>query len=364
VLLKILRKEGDEAAIGDAIAIVGNVDEDISDLVADSDTAKAEKEPESQKTSEKEVVKPEPENKTVKESVKEESKKLSDVVRSSPMARKLAAKHGLEIQEIKGSGPHGRIVEKDVQAVLSKTIGEVVAGKRKEPAAPAGEDEVIPVSPKRKVIAERMCQSKFSAPHYYLKISATMDGLLHVRETQNAQSEEKISLNAFLIRLTAEALKNHPMVNTSWSGETIVKHHRIDIAVAVAQEDGLIAPVVRDCGEKGILVIDKELRALVDKARKGTLVPEEYSDATFTISNLGAFGIEEFTAIINQPGSAILTLGKIEKQAVVGSGDIVEVHSIMIMKLSCDHRIIDGAVGAAFLRDLKEMLEYPIKSLY
>jgi pyruvate dehydrogenase E2 component (dihydrolipoamide acetyltransferase) len=228
----------------------------------------------------------------------------------------------------------------------------------------AATDETIPVSKKRKIIAQRLAESKYSAPHYYLKVRVAMDTLLEARKALNARAPQKVSMNAFLLKFVAEALKRHPMVNATWQGDTILKHGSIDIGLAVAQPDGLITPVVRNCGAKGILAIDDDLQELIQKAQNNRLDPEEYTNATFTITNLGSFGIQEFTAIINPPGSAILAVGEIRKEPVVGENDELFIHSMMTLTLSCDHRVIDGAIGAAFLKTLKEMLEEPIRTLY
>jgi pyruvate dehydrogenase E2 component (dihydrolipoamide acetyltransferase) len=233
---------------------------------------------------------------------------------------------------------------------------------------PALVEEKIPVSGKRKVIAQRLAESKFQAPHYYLKLSIAMDQIMEARRTLNSKLSEKVSLNAFILKFVAEALKRHGMVNASWNGDYILKFVTVDIGLAVAVPDGLITPVVRDCGRKGILAIEKDLKVLIPKAQDGKLLPEEYKGATFTVTNLGSFGIEEFTAIINPPGSAILALGMIQKQQVVvtsrSGDDSVQVKALMKVTMSCDHRVVDGATGAAFLSDLKAMMENPIQILY
>ena len=226
------------------------------------------------------------------------------------------------------------------------------------------------VAGKRKVTAQRLSESKFSAPHYYLRIDVEMDRLLEARQRLNASPAaqgRKVSLNAFLMKLTAETLRRHPEINATWEGETILQHGSIDLGLAVALPDGLVAPVVRGCGGKGLLAIDGELAGLVEKARANRLSLQEMSGATFTISNLGSYGILDFTAIINPPGSAILAVGRIQREPVVtgeGEEEELEIRSRMILTLSCDHRVIDGAVGAAFLADLKQMLEDPLHALY
>lgn len=375
VLLKILLSEGEDAGVGEPIAIIGEEGEDIQDLLAEG-TSEAEKPaPASEKT-------PEPSPETTAEdteippaksaapaSPKEEAAPSAEYsgkhIRSSPLARKLAKEAGLDLQQIKGSGPGGRIIQRDieqaVQEARTRPEAQVTAPITQVPGLT---DEVVRVSQKRKIIAQRLSESKYSAPHYYLKVVARMDEILQARKALNARATQKVSLNAFLIKFAAEAIKKHPMVNSTWNGDTIIKHGSVDIGLAVAQPDGLITPVVRNCAQKGILDIDQELTALIQKAQANRLDPEEYSGATFTISSLGSFGIREFTAIINPPGSAILAVGEIHKEPVVTEGDQIAIHSTMILTLSCDHRVIDGAVGAAFLKELKDMLEYPIRSLY
>jgi pyruvate dehydrogenase E2 component (dihydrolipoamide acetyltransferase) len=227
-----------------------------------------------------------------------------------------------------------------------------------------GRNETIPVAGKRAVIARRLAESKFSAPHYYLKNSVKMDAAMDARKQLNAELPEKVGFNAFLIKFAAEALKRHPAVNASWQGDHILQFGSIDVGLAVDLGNGLITPIVRNCGNKGIVTIDRELKDLVRKAGDGKLQPEEYTGATFTISNLGSFGIEEFTAIINPPGSAILAVGEIVKSVVVNDDDEIDVAQVMKMTLSCDHRVIDGATGGRFLHELKRIVENPVRVLF
>jgi pyruvate dehydrogenase E2 component (dihydrolipoamide acetyltransferase) len=291
----------------------------------------------------------------------------------------MATEHGIDMRVLRGSGPAGRIVKRDIDKALRQVAsrGPAEAVGVQGPAAPAfiptaagptASDERIPVSGKRKIIAQRLAESKFSAPHYYLRIDVDAGEMMAARQRLNTRlpkdHEGKVSPNAFLIKFVAETLKKYPVVNSSWQGDEILRFGKIDIALAVAREDGLITPVVRDCGSKGIVHIDGELKNLIDKARNNKLTPEEYNGATFTISSLGTSGILEFTAIINPPGSAILAVGRIHKAPVVGDDGTIGVRSQMILTLSCDHRVIDGAVGAAFLSDLKAFIEYPIDLLY
>ncbi len=280
-------------------------------------------------------------------------------MKASPLARKLAADSGLDLRAVNGTGPGGRIIKRDVEQALAG--GAAAVRPAATVAAPPAVGQTVPVTQKRRVIARRLAESKFGAPHYYLKLSVDMALILEAREALRHPDGTKLSLNTFLMRFAAEALRRHPMVNATWGQDAITLHPRADIGLAVAQPDGLITPVVRDCGAKGLLAIDQELQELVGRARAGRLAPEEYTGATFSISNLGAFGIEEFTAIINPPGSAILAVGEIRRQPVAGPGDALVVRPLMKLTLSCDHRVVDGAVGAAFLKELKELMENPIR---
>ncbi|NLJ41714.1 MAG: 2-oxo acid dehydrogenase subunit E2 [Clostridiales bacterium] len=357
-LLKILVKPGEEAAIGSPIGIIGETGEDIADLMSVDTT-------------------PMPQDKENGEGVSIDdaldlmAKEIApgathgNRILASPLARKMAGIQGLDLSLIRGTGPGGRIVKHDIIEA-----GHKVRGVSQQPVSRPAimtsplEDETILVSQKRKIIAQRLAESKYSAPHYYLRVKAGVDGLMKARKALNATLKEKVSFNAFIIKFVAQALKGYPAINATWQGETILRHGSIDIGLAVAQDDGLITPVVRNCGNKGIVEIDRELKGLIDKALNNQLTPEEYAGATFTISNLGSFGIEEFTAIINPPGSAILAVGSMVREPVVGEDDGIEIHSRMAMTLSCDHRVIDGAVGAAFLKNLKDIIEDPIRVLY
>ena len=352
VLLKIIVPQGKEANVGAPIAILGKQGEDISALLKEEATAPAA--PEKKDTAATPQIVPAP---TVAAAGDER-------VKSSPLARKIAKEAGIDLAAVPGTGPGGRIIKRDIeQAQLAQPVSAPAMPAVQAAAAPSLADETIRVSQKRKVIAQRLAESKFSAPHFYLKITVNMDGILAARTALNATLKEKVSLNAFLVKFVAEALKKHPTINSTWQGDTILKHGSVDIGLAVAQPDGLMTPVVRNCGNKGIMQIDDELRGLIQKAQNNRLDPQEYTGATFTISSLGSYGIEEFTAIINPPGSAILAVGAIRKEPVVTENDEIAIQSNMALTLSCDHRVIDGAVGAAFLADVKKMLEQPIRAL-
>lgn len=351
-VLKITVPEGGQAGVGDCIAVVGEEGEDVSSFdmpvpPVKEEAAKPEKKPEElqEKTP---VVVPKAEG-----------------IKSTPLARKMATEHELDLAVITGTGPGGRITVKDVeQAINPEKTPPVTSAQILSKTIEPLKDEEIEITQKRRVIAERLAGSKFSAPHYYLKVSANVDELLRTRKKLKQGSNKNISLNAFIMKIVAEAIKHHPEINSSWADEKIIRHSRIDIALAAAQEDGLITPMVRDCGNKGILAIDEELKVLIEKARTNALSQEEYTGSTFTISNLGSFGIEEFTAIINPPESAILAIGQAVKTPVVDIDGNITTASVMKLTLSCDHRIIDGAVSAAFLADLRQIIESPISAFY
>ena len=370
--------EGGSAAIGEPIGIIGEKGEDITELLEEAAAAPSAPAPVS--PSEPAAAEPAATGPAGTApsapggTVSKAAAAGGEHVKSSPLARALADRYGIDIAAVNGSGPDGRVVKRDVEKAARRAGGAGAPGG--VPAAavggthgPAGEGlppESRPISQKRRIIARRLSESKFQAPHYYLRAAVEVDTLLAERSIANSLREGKISLNAFLIKLSAETLKGHPPLRTSWQEDSLLVYNRIDIGIAVAQEDGLITPVVRDCGNKGIAAIDAELRELIDRARKNKLTPDEYTGAVFTLSNLGGYDIEEFTAIINPPGSAILAVGTITREPrVTGSGgdERVEITSVMRCTLSCDHRVVDGAVGAAFLTDLKRNLEHPVMTL-
>ena len=359
-LLKILVRDGGQARVGEPIAVVGEPGEDISGMLKE---AEQKPEPDASESAAPESAVPQ-----VKAAPSAPQVPAGEL-KASPLARKMATGHGIDIRVLRGSGPAGRIVKRDIENALRRaaSYGPAAAVGVQGPAA-SGKDERIRVSGKRKIIAQRLAESKFSAPHYYLRIDVDAGAMMAARQRLNARLPKdpagKVSPNAFLIKFVAETLKKYPVVNSSWQDDAILRFGRIDIALAVAQDDGLITPVVRDCGSKGIVQIDRDLKNLIDKAHNNKLTPDEYNGATFTISSLGTSGILEFTAIINPPGSAILAVGRIHKAPVVGDDGAIGVRSQMMLTLSCDHRVIDGAVGAAFLSDLKAFIEYPIEFLY
>ncbi len=375
-LLKILLPDGGQAKVGDVIAVVGKPGDDISALLKEGPAAASAKAVPAAKpaASAPAAARVAPAAAAAPAAVPAAAPGAGARVKSSPLARKLAQEKGIDLRAVRGSGPGGRVVRRDLDGVPggARPAASAAGAAARAPAPvlqPGPGDEVIRVSQMRQIIARRLSDSMYTAPHYYLTVAVAMDDLLAARARLNEGRQKKISVNAFLMAIAARALARHPRVNSTWNGDTILQHPTADVGLAVALPDGLITPLVRDCGHKGIAAIDAELAELIEKARAGKLVPAEYTGATFTISNLGASGIDEFTAIINPPGSAILAVGAVRKEPVVvndaksASGDAVVIRQRMRVTLSCDHRIIDGAAGAAFLRDLADMLENPLLAL-
>lgn len=357
-LLKIVVPAGAQAKVGDTIAILGKPGEDFSALLAEArPAAKAPSPP-------RPVAAPAA---AARSAAAVAAPVSTGRIRSSPLARRIAQQQGIDLRSLHGSGPEGRIVKRDLEATPAAAQAGGVAARPAAPAAsiykPGPGDEVVPITNMRRIIARRLSESMFTAPHYYLTVAVGMDELLATRARLNEGREKKASINAFLMAIAGRALLHHPRVNSTWSGDSVIRHASADIGMAVALPDGLITPVVRDCGRKGILAIDAELADLVERARAGKLMPPEYEGNTFTISTLGSAGIDEFTAVINPPGSAILAVGAIRKEPVVGDSDTIAVRQRMRVTLSCDHRVIDGAVGAAFLRELADMMENPMLAL-
>lgn len=285
-------------------------------------------------------------------------------IKISPLARKMAKDKGIDITAVKGSGDGGRIIRSDIENYKPVATSAAPAAGASSAATVPGQEshKDIELSQMRKVIAQRLGESKFSAPHFYLTISVKMDKAMDARTAMNELSESKISFNDLVIKASAMALRKHPAVNSSWMGDFIRENHHIHIGSAVAVPEGLIVPVIKFADQKSLSAIAAESKGLVKKAKDKKLQPAEFTGNTFTISNLGMMDIDEFTAIINPPDACILAVGKIEPTPVVESGAIV-VRNIMKLTLSCDHRVVDGAVGAAFLQTLKAYLENPVTML-
>lgn len=285
--------------------------------------------------------------------------------KASPLAKSLAAEAGINLAQVSGSGDGGRIVKKDVEAFLQKAPAPQSNGVSTAPAvsyAAEGQFEDVPVSQMRKTIARRLTESKNGAPHFYLTVEIDMEAAMAARARINELGNVKISFNDMVIKACAASLRKHPVINASWMGDAIRYNKDINVGVAVAVEDGLLVPVIRHADRKGMGEINTEVKALAEKAKDRKLQPQEMQGNTFTISNLGMFGIEEFTAIINPPDACILAVGAIVEKAVVKNGAVVPGHRMKVT-LSCDHRVVDGATGAQFLATLKSILEEPLRML-
>ena len=290
---------------------------------------------------------------------------------ASPLAKKIAQEKGINLSQIKGTGENGRITRKDVEGFTPSAVAQVVAPSNTEKTAspvatfiPSGVESVEEVknSQMRKTIAKRLSESKFTAPHYYLAIEIDMENAMASRAQINNLPDTKVSFNDMVVKACAMALKKHPQVNTSWKNDVTVYNHHIHIGVAVAIEDGLVVPVLKFADGLSLTQIGAQVKDLAGKARNKKLTPAEMEGSTFTVSNLGMFGVEEFTSIINQPNSAILSVGAIIEKPVVKNGQIVVGHTMRVT-LACDHRTIDGATGAQFLQTLKAYVENPVTML-
>jgi len=354
VVLHLEAKEGVAVPIDSVIAVIGAAGEDFSALLSGgSKGTSAEAKPvESAKQDATPVVTQVAE--TIAPAV---SKSEDDRVKASPLAKKLAEDKGIDINEISGSGEFGRIVKRDIEnyAPVAKA----------QPTSNSGWVESfdeVPVSQMRKTIAGRLAESKFTAPHFYLTMEINMDNAVVARERMNEISDVKISVNDIVVKAAAIALQKHPAVNSSWLGTKIRYNHHIHIGVAMAVEDGLLVPVVRFANNKNLSAISAEIKEYGVKAKSKKLQPTDWQGNTFTISNLGMFGIEEFTAIINPPDACILAVGGVKDTVGVVNGEIKAIKTMKVT-LSCDHRVVDGVVGSKFLNSLKELLEEPVKLL-
>lgn len=288
-------------------------------------------------------------------------------IKASPLAKRLAAEKGIDIKKVSGSGDGGRIIKSDIDNYIPAAASAIKEAAPVAKAAGGGGEmprgfKEVPVSQMRKVIAKRLAESKFSAPHFYLTMAIDMDAAVAGRAKMNETSKVKISFNDMVLKACAVALKQHPAVNSSWLGDKIRTNYDINIGVAVAVEDGLLVPVVRAADTKSLSQIGAEVKDYAQKAKDKKLQPSDWEGNTFTISNLGMFGIDEFTAIINPPDACILAVGGISQVPVVKNGAVVP-GNVMKVTLSCDHRVVDGATGAAFLQTLKSLLEEPLRML-
>ena len=280
--------------------------------------------------------------------------------RSSPLARKMAREMGVSLEQVRGSGPSGRIVASDIKNFQPATTAPQKAKAPSLPPIQKLETKEIPLTAMRRTIAKRLAESTGPIPHFYLTVDYDVTNLLSVREQLNEIEGIKTSVNDFIVRAAALALRHHPNVNASWGDEAITQHGEIHIGIAVSTPEGLITPVVHNADQKSVIDISSEVRALADKAKNRKLTPNDYQGSTFTISNLGAWGIEEFTAIINPPNVAILAIGAASAQPVVIDRQMV-IRDRMKVTMSCDHRVVDGALGAEYLRTLRSYIEQPLR---
>ncbi|HMQ06974.1 MAG TPA: pyruvate dehydrogenase complex dihydrolipoamide acetyltransferase [Saprospiraceae bacterium] len=371
-LLYIGVKEGPVAVDG-IIAIIGAEGEDYQSLLQDSGTSEKENNNAKKESNSSDSGQPSKQLETQEKGVKKADQQKDSAplthsassdhearVKASPLAKSMAKEAGIEIDTLQGSGEGGRIIKRDIEDYIKNPPQKTVAALSTSYYTNSGiEYGEKPVSQMRKTIARRLSESKFSAPHFYLTIEINMDEAVRARKMVNEVSEQRISFNDIIIKACAVALRKHPAVNSSWLGDKIRTHEEINIGVAVAVEEGLLVPVVRNADAKPLSWINQEVRELAGKAKERKLKPEEMQGNTFTISNLGMFDIDEFTAIINPPDACILAVGSIIQKPIIKNGEIA-IGNMMKVTLSCDHRVVDGAKGAQFLQSVKAMLENPL----
>ncbi|WP_250311530.1 pyruvate dehydrogenase complex dihydrolipoamide acetyltransferase [Rickettsia endosymbiont of Oedothorax gibbosus] len=354
VLAKIIVPQGTEnVAVNSLIAVLLEEGEDISlldNFISNIDNAAKSSEKPAIVVEESKSVNLTPENKTIKDTAR---------VYASPLARRLAAIDNIDLSNIQGSGPHGRIIKKDV---LSYLVQPTNSGKIRAVNRNNQEYRAVPNNNIRKIIAKRLLESKQTIPHFYLSIECNMDKLLDIREDINKslieESNIKISVNDFVILAVAKALKIVPEANASWDESAIRYYNNVDVSVAVAIDNGLITPIVRNADQKDLVTLSRELQTLIKKARDNKLTPEEFQGGGFSVSNLGMYGVKSFNAIINPPQSCILAIGASSKRPIVDN-DQIKVATMMDVSLSSDHRVVDGAVGAKFLASFKKFIESP-----
>jgi pyruvate dehydrogenase E2 component (dihydrolipoamide acetyltransferase) len=345
--------EGETVPVETVIAIIGKKGEDFQHLLTSDSTETAVETPEETKAP---VEETQPAPVAAETTAAVETSTNSDGrIFASPLAKKMAEDKGISLSQVNGSGDNGRIVKKDIENFKPYTHTTT---------APVGVEsyEDVSITQMRKTIAKRLAESKFTAPHFYLTKEIRMDAVMDARKRMNEYSESKISVNDLVVKATALALKKHPNVNSSWLGDKIRRNHHVHIGVAVAVEDGLLVPVVRFADSKSLSQIGTEVKDLAGKAKNKELQPKDWEGNTFTISNLGMFGIDEFTAIVNPPDACILAIGSSKETVVVENGEMKPGH-VMKVTLSCDHRVVDGVTGAKFLQTFQELLEEPVRLL-
>ncbi|WP_040282657.1 pyruvate dehydrogenase complex dihydrolipoamide acetyltransferase, partial [Psychroserpens damuponensis] len=365
-LLHIGLNEGETAKVDSLLAIIGPEGTDVSNVAKNfkvSDSSSEAKETTS--SAQKEEKKEAPKKEAPKTETKKEVKKTVDTsssngrIHASPLAKKMAEEKGINLSQLKGSGENGRIVKRDIENYTPAQAGTQI-GK----FVPTGQEDFdeVPNSNMRKAIAKNLAKSKFTAPHYYLNVEFDMENAMAFRVQYNSMPDTKISFNDMIVKACALALKQHPQVNSQWFDDRMQLNNHVHIGVAVAVPDGLLVPVVKFANEQSLPQIGSAVREFAGKARNKKLSLDEMEGSTFTISNLGMFGIESFTSIINQPNSAILSVGAIVAKPVVKNEQVVPGHT-MKLTLACDHRTVDGATGAQFLQTLKGYIENPVTML-
>ncbi len=339
IILKLFAKEGEGVKVGAPLVIIGKAGEDISALLIDSAP-----------TPSAPVAPPQV---TVSAQPARVAVNTDSRLKASPLAKKIAQENNIDLKSLIGSGPQGRIVKADVQSMVGKS-----SSMPRKILAPLVTKE-IPLSMMRKTIAKRLVESKTTIPHFYLTVEMNMKRAIDFRTSLNEITGTKISYNDIVMKAVALALRENPKANSSFMGDKIIHHGRIDVSVAVAVDEGLITPVIRNTDQKTLSEISVETKELAKRARENKLKPEEFTNGTFTVSNLGMYDIENFAAIINPPEGAILAVGAIVEKPVVENGQIVVGHTMKVT-MSCDHRVVDGAIGAQFLQSFKRIIENPL----
>ncbi len=375
-LLKIIPAEGDSVPLGGLIAIIGEEGEDISDLLdgADAGSSSSSDSDSEEKSDDSESKASETEeegSETKQEETKSDNSSSSDDgrIKASPLARKMAEDKGIDLASVNGSGPDGRIIKSDIENFKESSSGSGLSKPSSATDSASSprtfqslESKEVKVSQMRKTIARRLSESKFTNPHFYETIDIDMKAAMAARSSMNEANDVKISFNDIVVKACAIALTRHQAINSSWHDDTIMEHGDVHVAVAVAIDEGLMTPVINHADKKGLAEISAETRELAGLARDRKLQPDQMEGSTFTISNLGMFGIEEFTAIINPPNACILAVGAIRDVPVVENGEVVP-GKRMKVTLSSDHRIVDGAKAAQFLNTVRNLLENPLSML-
>ncbi len=355
-LLHIGVQEGQTSPVDTILAVIGAKGEDISALLAGGGAAPAAPAaeaapaaaPAAAPVAEAPVAAPAP-----------AAASTDARVKASPLAKSMAADKGVDLSTVQGSGEGGRIVKRDIESAASGASAPAPAAAPAAVSFPSSGYQDTPISQMRKTIAKRLSESKFTAPHFYLTMSVDMDAAIEARQALNATGDHKISFNDLVVKAVSKALKKHPAVNSAWLGDVIRTNYDVHVGVAVAVEDGLLVPVIRHADAKSLTQISAEVKDFAQRAKTKKLQPADWEGNTFTISNLGMFGIDQFTAIVNPPDSCILAVGGIQAVPVVKNGQVVP-GNIMKLTLSCDHRVVDGATGSAFLNSVKAFLESPV----